>query len=98
MASPTSPWVYPSLIRFCLNIFENASSSSKSADSSGGKSSLCGRGCWRCIRGCGNMGCEGRDVGGNGKLFGGNGKGGVEWFDGICFGGFLCNFVTSALV
>ena len=38
MARPTSPWVYPSLIRFCLNNFENRSNSSRSVFSSGGKS------------------------------------------------------------
>ena len=36
-------WVYPSLILFCLNIFEKASNSSRFADSSGGKSNRFGR-------------------------------------------------------
>ena len=48
IARPTSPCVYPNFIRFCLNIFENFSNSSKSVLSSGGKSSLWGS----CVDGC----------------------------------------------
>lgn len=35
IANPTSPWVKPNLIRRCLNVFANCSSSSKSVVSSG---------------------------------------------------------------
>lgn len=44
MARPTSPCVKPSLIRRCLKVFANCSSSSRSVVSSGEGSSLAGGG------------------------------------------------------
>ena len=71
------------MILFCLNILEKASSSSRSADSSGGRSSFCVLvgavilGEW-----WGNIGWEGsedrEDTGGNGNPAGEKGKAGTE--------------------
>ena len=68
------------MILFCLNILEKASSSSRSADSSGGRSSF-----WVLVGAmfileewCGNIGWGEREAGGNGNPAGEKGKAGTE--------------------